>query len=76
MAVLWVARAMAKLKDNPDHWRKRAAEARAQASQMRDEDSRQQMLEIAKGYERLAESAEKHMRRTVRSDLPASDIGT
>jgi len=67
---------MAKLKDNPDHWRKRAAEARAQASQMRNEQSRQQMLEIAEGYERLAENAEKHKRRTARSDLPTSDIGT
>jgi regulator of replication initiation timing len=40
---------------NAKHWRERAEEARTAAEQMCDAQSRQQMLEIAEGYERLAQ---------------------
>jgi hypothetical protein len=40
------------------HWRNRAKEARAQAEQMSDPQAKQQLLEIASGYERLAKLAE------------------
>ena len=40
---------------NAKHWRERAKEARTMAEQMCDPESRQQMLEIAEGYERLAQ---------------------
>ena len=40
------------------HWRARAAEARALAEQMGDDDSRRRMLRIAYDYEKLAERAE------------------
>jgi hypothetical protein len=44
--------------DNPDFWRARADEARAQADQMRDQDAKQALLGIANVYERLAKDAE------------------
>lgn len=50
------------LVDNSEHWRARAEEARALASQMSDSGSRRTMLDIAMGYDSLAERAE---RRTV-----------
>jgi hypothetical protein len=39
-------------------WRERAEEARVQAEQMRDAASREAMLEVARGYEKLAVRAE------------------
>jgi hypothetical protein len=49
---------MSDLLNNARHWRDRAEEARALAEEMRDEFSRQQMLAIADGYDRLAKRAE------------------
>jgi hypothetical protein len=44
--------------NDPEHWRKRAEEARILANQMNDETSKQTMLKIAADYDRLAERAE------------------
>jgi hypothetical protein len=41
-------------------YRERAAEARAKAEAMRDEDARNAMLQIAAGWELMAETVEKH----------------
>jgi hypothetical protein len=49
---------MSDLLNNARHWRGRAEEARTLAEEMRDEFSRQQMLAIADGYDRLAKRAE------------------
>lgn len=43
-------------------WRDRAEEARARAEEMRDARARQIMLDIAAGYDRLAEMVERHAR--------------
>jgi hypothetical protein len=43
--------------DVTERWRKLAAEARAVAKQMSDPDAKKIMLEIVKGYERLARRA-------------------
>jgi hypothetical protein len=43
--------------DDPEHWAKRAEEARAIAGELIDADARQMMLGIAEGYERLAKRA-------------------
>ena len=40
------------------HWRDRAEETRAVAEQLDDPEARRIMLEIAAGYERLAERAQ------------------
>ena len=53
--------------NDPKHWRDRAEEARAVAELMNDAQSKLAMLEIAKGYEHLAERAE-----TEASCLPLS----
>ena len=45
------------LMNNPQHWRDRAEEARVNAEQMSDPESKRMMLEIADGYIRLAERA-------------------
>ena len=50
-----------------DHWRKRAATARAQASEMDDFDARQTLLEVAENFDQLAEQAD------VRRKTNASD---
>jgi hypothetical protein len=47
------------ISNDPQHWRKRAAEARAMADQIVDPVAKRAMLEIAKGYERIAERAER-----------------
>jgi hypothetical protein len=41
--------------NDPEHWRKRAEEARTLANQMNDETAKQTMLSIAADYDRLAE---------------------
>ena len=50
------------LMNNAQHWRDRAEEARAHAEQMNDPEAKRQMFEIAAGYERLAERAERRLR--------------
>ena len=44
--------------NDPEHWRARAAEARAVAEHMPDPEARQTMLSIAADYEKLAKRAE------------------
>jgi hypothetical protein len=44
--------------NDPEHWRKRADEARSLADDMKDEISKQMMLQIADDYERLVKRAE------------------
>jgi hypothetical protein len=48
--------------NDPEHWRKRAAEARALAETFTDKQARERMLEVAAGYERLARLAEERAR--------------
>jgi hypothetical protein len=55
------------LMNNPQHWRDRAEEARVNAEQMSDPDSKRMMLEIADGYMRLAERAERRLRESEKS---------
>jgi hypothetical protein len=43
---------------DPQHWRDRAEEARANAAKITDLDSRRLMLEIAATYDNLAKKAE------------------
>jgi hypothetical protein len=50
---------MRSLFDDPEHWRGRAEEARMIAGTMKDGDSRRILLEIAVGYERMAEQADR-----------------
>jgi hypothetical protein len=42
---------------DPRHWRDRAEEARRMADQIQDHAARHAMLQVAAGYERLAERA-------------------
>ena len=44
--------------NDPEHWRKRADEARSLAYDMKDEISKQMMLQIVDDYEHLAKRAE------------------
>jgi hypothetical protein len=44
--------------NEPDHWRARAVEARTLASRIKESQSRDAMLSIAEGYERLAKRAQ------------------
>jgi hypothetical protein len=54
--------------NNPEHWRSRAEEARAIASDLNDPETQRIMLEVAKGYDRLAEHAEqRQLTKPVRS---------
>jgi hypothetical protein len=48
----------APLINDPEHWHKRADEARSLADDMKDEISKQMTLQIADDYERLAKRAE------------------
>jgi hypothetical protein len=48
----------ASLINDPEHWRKRADEARSLAYGMKDEISKQMTLQIADDYEHLAKRAE------------------
>jgi hypothetical protein len=48
----------------PEHWRNRAAEVRALADAMSDQESREKLLRIAQDYERLAIRAEERQRNS------------
>jgi len=52
--------------DDPAHWCRRAKEERTLADEMKDETSRQMMLQIAEGYERLAKHVEAKKRYFVK----------
>jgi hypothetical protein len=54
-------RLLGSIRDDPEHWRERAEEARHVAGQMSDPVAREMMLRIAADYERLAE----HVQRRV-----------
>jgi len=56
------------LADDAQHWRARAAEARAMAEQLTDEKAKKAMLNIAKSYERIAKRAEQ--RRNTKIETP------
>jgi len=56
---------MTKVTDDPRHWRDRAEEARIQAGDMRNHDARRQMLQIAEGYDRLAQRAEERAKSPI-----------
>jgi hypothetical protein len=56
------------LLSNPEHWRERAEELRVQAEQMKDPATRQQMLALVEGYERLAKRAEERLARQTQSN--------
>ena len=47
--------------NSPDHWRDRAEEARAIAGELRGAEPQRIMLEVAAGYDRLAELAERQL---------------
>ncbi len=53
--------------NDPEHWRRRAEEARSIAEQMSDSPSKEAMLRIAKDYERLAERAEQRAKGSAQS---------
>ena len=44
--------------NDPEHWRKRAEEARAIAEELTDAKEREKMLKLAEDYEKLAKRAE------------------
>jgi hypothetical protein len=46
------------IKHDPEHWHKRAEEARAVAVQMKDVHTKAVMLGITQDYEKLAQRAE------------------
>ena len=48
--------------NDPEHWRQRAAEARALAEKMTDSEGKKFMMEIAEKYERLAARALERLR--------------
>ena len=48
---------------SPEHWRRMAEEARTLADGLSTEANRQQMMEVAESYERLAEQAEREQGR-------------
>jgi CheY-like chemotaxis protein len=47
-----------------DHWRQRAATARAQASELEDREARQSLLEAAENFDQLAEQADVRRKTT------------
>ena len=50
-------RLLGSIREDPEHWRERAEEARHLAEQMSDPVAREMMLRIAEDYERIAEHA-------------------
>jgi hypothetical protein len=54
--------------DDPRYWRIRAEETRVIAEQISNLESKRTLLEIATGYERLAERAERRLRDSKKSN--------
>jgi hypothetical protein len=56
--------------NNLTHWRVRAEETRALAEQLTDPVARENMLEVARAYDRMAKRAEDHpiMEKDARKD--------
>jgi len=52
------------LPGKPNRWRKRAAEIRVLAEQMRDQLTKRALLRLAADYDQQAEEAEKRVRRS------------
>jgi hypothetical protein len=52
---------MSKFKD-PQHWRRRAEEARTLADELTDAEAKRKMLKIAEDYQALAIRAEQRLR--------------
>jgi UV DNA damage repair endonuclease len=53
--------------DTPEHWHKRAKEARILADSLRDPNPKRVMLGIAESYEKLAKAAEERAKKPSRS---------
>jgi hypothetical protein len=49
--------------DDPGYWHGRAEEARAKADEMKHQESKHTLLEIAKSYDLLAQQAEQRQER-------------
>ena len=59
---------MPSLHNDPEHWRKRAKEARALAEKMTDAVSKKAMMEVAEKYDEVAARAtERVAKRTAQS---------
>ena len=56
--------------NDPDHWRKRAAEMRKLASDIEDRTMKENMLRLAAEYEKLAERAVLRRSRTTEPMQP------
>jgi hypothetical protein len=55
------------LRDNPQHWRDLAEQARSHAIKTEDPESRRMMIGIADGYDNLARRAEAKLREITMS---------
>src|SRR5262245_65144862 len=64
----------ASLISDPEHWRKRADEARSLANDMKDEISKQMMLQVADDYEHRAKRAQQ--RAKAKASGPTNQYGT
>jgi len=53
---------MSNIANDPEHWRRRAEEARTNAEIISDPDAKRRMIDVAVSYERLAEKAEERNR--------------
>jgi hypothetical protein len=69
---------MAGLIDNPEYWRGRAEETRTLADSLKDKESKQIMLGIAKDYDRMAELAEQrvNLRKRKNKSKPRGPINS
>jgi hypothetical protein len=59
----WGARVPHAIATDPQHWRTRAAEARAMADQIAEAEAKAAMLDIAKKYEQIAKRVEQRQPR-------------
>ena len=58
---------MSALLNDPEHWRKRASEARARAELIADSEAKMTMLSIANDYEKLALRAAERLLTSIKS---------